>query len=1666
MAKISGAFPVRWKPQDGAPGEGVTISQHITRYAVGTSGTVQPTSGWSTSIPKAENGKYLWTWVYMKYSDGTETNAYSVSRMGIDGKGIKSSVVTYSQQETNVSPEDITNWGTFPETLHDGHWLYTRTVITYSEGTDTTTSYSVSQVGVGSYYAGTEEYYALSASRTVVPEGHPAGGDAAIFGKDADINITGDWSQERPAADNDTPYIWNFSISHDSRDNSYVTKAICIGNFAKGIVSIVESYAISAQGTAPSGKKYPSDIADNDWTDEVHAAAPTEAKPYQWNRTVTTYNDNSTETHYHVSAVKGADGKGSVYIDLDNENDTMLYDGYGKLLSGSATSNIVLYENGTKAPSQPTFSIKDKSTSVAASISGSVLTVSGCTDSGYVIVKCTYKNTEYTARFTVKRLVGVDKYEISLDHNAVIHNTDTDALSVAVITATVYRTGQNGTREMVAALTTYGLTMEYWPNGLSANKKSITDYSSGASITIDSDWESVDVVLKKDGVVVDRESVPIGKVKNGPKGEGAMRLDLDNENDTMLYDGTNTTCLSGNVTSQATLYQGTRKIESGITWSYNTTNCKATISTSGKVTVTAMSSSSGSVTVNAQYGGETYTALLTLKKIRGNDKYELVCSPNAITYNKDNGTVSASVISVQVFKTDAAGVRENISTLPNGFTLDVTNGTISRAYSGKYANITLNNGYNYNDIAIKLYQGTLLLDSETIPVCKVGNGVGEPGANAKSIYKNSFEKPDTPTGTSPSGWSNDMIEQAPVNVEYQGEWVKDADGWRVAPQIGNSQESNAAIQFITTEENQVVYLRVKASIPTMDDVFVGKVDDATPRKDGSHRYFRLFGTGQDTGDYPITVPTAGVHFLIISYVRLSDTTSTMAHYVKYKFGVMPTWKSDAKEFNTDQTVKTWTTPYRVSIVEDEDLHHTKPNLLMQTSFISTQMDKWVIQGGATASGIHGNSSYMGQNSSTENYKELLKQIVYDNETTAIADCPILPNTWYTLSFWAKTSSSSTTEKLATYLYPSCASAEQATHTFIDTTAAKYVDGAKQTITNSTDNGVSWVLTTAWKRYWMSFKTRSSLPSTAKQQLLFRLLKGSNIVYVCMPKLEQGIGPTDYCVNDRDIVDRSANENGFPNDRGVWVEAPTEEYAWNDAHRDYVSFNIDGEFKKFFVKRKGMTVPNGMAPAKGGTQYWEEGNAVSTLLANTIIGNNVELGGFLVSNYMLKSKNGTLELDGINGLIKLFHADGYSWQVLENGMQVLGAYPEGQHIQLDPEAKEVRVYNESGACVTRISGDTMASLDNIFGSSQGSLTINSNKSGTKTLTQTVTDRNDVNFSTDLSKSEELSIGEFSTSSDTRITVNLTAKVSAHTTTTVPDESILSSNGGINTPIVQPSYNLGTDGLLHITNKAEIKVFVKTYEDKSCTVLKKTLSLYYIASIGKGEKSESNISVHGELTSGYHKVFVKYILQTPGCQTTSYVSLRTATANWAISSVSYVSDMYISRLFANGMAYGTSANNFFAAMNDENGKMLIKGVTLNANGEANGFELSQQGLSILHKGVSFRPMVTLGMGILQYTSGKLSWMRFQSGLRGSATPTVARTNAGYYVITFPTNWTNIISNVNCLFVTVSAYHAASTTTKRPLVTSVPLLSNAQCQIVVSQGSTAIDECVLVKIEYMLP
>lgn len=742
--KIKGAFPVRWAAQNGADGTGVTVASQQVKYASSTQGTNHPTTGWQTSIPNVADGNFLWTWLHLVFSDGKYTDIYSSARQGIDGRGIQSSSVTYSQQATSVNPETITNWGGFPSELIDGYWLYTRTVITYSDGAPST-SYSVSQIGTGSYYAGTAEYYAAGVSPDTPPEGYAAMG-TYVSGE----TIQTTWKQERPRLTAETPYLWNFEISSDSRGNRYVTDVICIGNFAKGIVSIVETYAISAYGSVQEDRDYPEDIVEKDWTDEHLAAPPTNEKPYQWNKTTTTYNDGSVQNNYHISAVKGIDGKGAIYIDLDNENDSMLYDGSGKLISGNMVSNIKLYDNGSDKTSGMTFSV-DSSSGVTASISGAVLTITAMSaNSGYVVVKCIYNSVPYYARFTCKKVIGTDKYELVCTPSALTFNDDKDTGSQVTVTIQVYKTAQNGSRTLLQTLPTgYSIIRKWSDTQTSGTKMGYSDYK--ATFTpLDAIYNRYRIeLLDASQNVLDYETIPINHVRNGEQGASAFVLDAENENIGIIVENNGRYSESQSRTIKINAYYGAAKVTSGVTYSVETegntdasghaylvvsevTNGEITIGTQDNVVWTKDKVVNVKITAtHATYG--TRSIIISCVPVFGGadaDYYELQPSLDAITFSKtkDGQSLTPSSRSLVIqCKHIKKGIPEIVD-LPTGYTIRYsysgfptsTTGTNSGAGYTSGQSITINSLTASTMLYIVLFKGSNVVDKESIPIIKGG----------------------------------------------------------------------------------------------------------------------------------------------------------------------------------------------------------------------------------------------------------------------------------------------------------------------------------------------------------------------------------------------------------------------------------------------------------------------------------------------------------------------------------------------------------------------------------------------------------------------------------------------------------------------------------------------------------------------------------------------------------------------------------------------------------------------------------------------------------------------------------------------------------------------------------------------------------------------------------
>ena len=96
--------------------DGVGIQNTDITYAISTSGTTEPTSGWTSTVPTVAAGSYLWTKTVWAYTDNTTETGYSVARMGLKGDkgdqgtpGVKGSDGTSGIIVSSVAPASPQN---------------------------------------------------------------------------------------------------------------------------------------------------------------------------------------------------------------------------------------------------------------------------------------------------------------------------------------------------------------------------------------------------------------------------------------------------------------------------------------------------------------------------------------------------------------------------------------------------------------------------------------------------------------------------------------------------------------------------------------------------------------------------------------------------------------------------------------------------------------------------------------------------------------------------------------------------------------------------------------------------------------------------------------------------------------------------------------------------------------------------------------------------------------------------------------------------------------------------------------------------------------------------------------------------------------------------------------------------------------------------------------------------------------------------------------------------------------------------------------------------------------------------------------------------------------------------------------------------------------------
>ena len=133
--------------------DGASVKSTAYKYYISSSPNDKP--DWSkiasTSTPPQPTiakGNYLYVMTIVTYSDGTETNTVTISYCGTDGDSTKvtNTSVTYAVTDDAKQPADSAFTYTSVPTVEVGKYLWSKTVVTYSDG-NSTKSYAVSRVG-------------------------------------------------------------------------------------------------------------------------------------------------------------------------------------------------------------------------------------------------------------------------------------------------------------------------------------------------------------------------------------------------------------------------------------------------------------------------------------------------------------------------------------------------------------------------------------------------------------------------------------------------------------------------------------------------------------------------------------------------------------------------------------------------------------------------------------------------------------------------------------------------------------------------------------------------------------------------------------------------------------------------------------------------------------------------------------------------------------------------------------------------------------------------------------------------------------------------------------------------------------------------------------------------------------------------------------------------------------------------------------------------------------------------------------------------------------------------------------------------------------------------------------------------------------------------------
>ena len=201
------------KGSTGDNGRGV--SSIVEEYYLSTSSNSLVGGSWSTTPPTWENGKYIWNRSVITYTDSASTTTDPIcvtGGKGATGIGVKSVSEQY-YLSTSYSTTTGGSWSTTVPAWKDGKYIWTRSVITYTDNSYTETNPVCVTGGKG-------------------PSGNDGKGVKAVdvlyyLSTSSSSLVGGSWSSTSPTWQNGK-YLWSKTKVTYTDDSTWESDPVCI----------------------------------------------------------------------------------------------------------------------------------------------------------------------------------------------------------------------------------------------------------------------------------------------------------------------------------------------------------------------------------------------------------------------------------------------------------------------------------------------------------------------------------------------------------------------------------------------------------------------------------------------------------------------------------------------------------------------------------------------------------------------------------------------------------------------------------------------------------------------------------------------------------------------------------------------------------------------------------------------------------------------------------------------------------------------------------------------------------------------------------------------------------------------------------------------------------------------------------------------------------------------------------------------------------------------------------------------------------------------------------------------------------------------------------------------------------------------------------------------